>query len=145
MARERDVMELRDRLARLREADERRWGKMCAGEMVWHVREAFRLALGDRPPVRRSSTMPRRVMKLFALHLPLPWPHGVATVPELERVHARTEEFAVDRAGLLDAMERFARRRENRTEHPILGRMTPSDWMRWGYLHTDHHLRQFGR
>ena len=29
--------------------------------------------------------------------------------------------------------------------HPMFGPMTPEDWMRWGYLHADHHLRQFGR
>jgi hypothetical protein len=32
-----------------------------------------------------------------------------------------------------------------RPAHPIFGRMTEAEWMRWGYLHTDHHLRQFGR
>ena len=28
--------------------------------------------------------------------------------------------------------------------HPILGPMTRAQWMRWAFLHTDHHLRQFG-
>jgi hypothetical protein len=28
--------------------------------------------------------------------------------------------------------------------HPIFGRMSEAAWMRWAYLHTDHHLRQFG-
>ena len=28
--------------------------------------------------------------------------------------------------------------------HPIFGRMSPAAWLRWAYLHTDHHLRQFG-
>jgi hypothetical protein len=28
--------------------------------------------------------------------------------------------------------------------HPIFGRMSAAAWLRWGYLHTDHHLRQFG-
>ena len=27
--------------------------------------------------------------------------------------------------------------------HPIFGPMTLRAWMRWGYLHVDHHLRQF--
>jgi hypothetical protein len=27
--------------------------------------------------------------------------------------------------------------------HPIFGAMTRRAWMRWGYLHVDHHLRQF--
>jgi hypothetical protein len=29
--------------------------------------------------------------------------------------------------------------------HPMFGEMTEKDWMRWGYLHADHHLRQFGQ
>jgi hypothetical protein len=29
--------------------------------------------------------------------------------------------------------------------HPMSKEMSERDWMRWGYLHTDHHLRQFGR
>ena len=28
--------------------------------------------------------------------------------------------------------------------HPVFGPMTRGAWLRWGYLHTDHHLRQFG-
>jgi hypothetical protein len=28
--------------------------------------------------------------------------------------------------------------------HPIFGRMSDAAWLRWGYLHMDHHLRQFG-
>jgi hypothetical protein len=28
--------------------------------------------------------------------------------------------------------------------HPIFGPMSAAAWMRWGYLHADHHLRQFG-
>jgi len=28
--------------------------------------------------------------------------------------------------------------------HPILGGMSDAAWLRWGYLHMDHHLRQFG-
>jgi hypothetical protein len=28
--------------------------------------------------------------------------------------------------------------------HPIFGPMSKADWLRWGYLHMDHHLRQFG-
>jgi len=28
---------------------------------------------------------------------------------------------------------------------PIFGPLTRAEWLRWGYLHADHHLRQFGR
>ncbi len=29
--------------------------------------------------------------------------------------------------------------------HPYFGNLTKWEWMRWAYLHADHHLRQFGR
>lgn len=28
--------------------------------------------------------------------------------------------------------------------HPIFGRLSRAAWLRWAYLHMDHHLRQFG-
>ena len=28
-------------------------------------------------------------------------------------------------------------------QHPIFGPMSRADWLRWAYLHMDHHLRQF--
>jgi hypothetical protein len=28
--------------------------------------------------------------------------------------------------------------------HGFFGTMSVSDWQRWAYKHTDHHLRQFG-
>jgi hypothetical protein len=30
------------------------------------------------------------------------------------------------------------------SSHGAFGPMTPADWHRWAYRHTDHHLRQFG-
>ena len=45
---------------------------------------------------------------------------------------------------LLHAMERFAALERIAHPHPVLGRLTRRQWMRWSYLHTDHHLRQFG-
>jgi hypothetical protein len=32
----------------------------------------------------------------------------------------------------------------HRRAHPIFGTLTARAWLRWGYLHMDHHLRQFG-
>jgi hypothetical protein len=29
-------------------------------------------------------------------------------------------------------------------EHPIFGPMSNAAFLRWAYLHMDHHLRQFG-
>ena len=44
--------------------------------------------------------------------------------------------------GLIDRFTRQPRDFELQM-HPIFGRLTEEEWMRWGYLHMDHHLRQF--
>jgi hypothetical protein len=53
--------------------------------------------------------------------------------------------FEMDRADVVAELERFCRPEQPRVDHALFGPMSFDDWMRWGYLHTDHHLRQFGR
>lgn len=65
-----------------------------------------------------------------------------------QSLRAAEGEFDVDRAVLARELKRFAsqgRADGSFPDHPMFGPMSFADWMRWGYLHTDHHLRQFGR
>jgi hypothetical protein len=52
-------------------------------------------------------------------------------------------EFAADRARLLENFADFCGCAELATPHPMFGSMQRADWLRWGWLHADHHLRQF--
>jgi hypothetical protein len=87
-------------------------------------------------------------MKWVALKSPLPWPHGIKTMPEMDQQIGGTppEEFVADRQKLLQAIERFAATQRDFSfhPHPIFGAMREAEWMIWGYKHCDHHLRQFG-
>jgi hypothetical protein len=144
-----DATEIRERMTRLTENDLRCWGRMTVQEMVCHVRDAFEMPLGQRTAARITSTpaMPRRVLKFIALRTPAKWPQGVATVPEVQAGVGGTPpgEFARDVEALLRTFDSFAEATGPFPEHPIFGPMSLSDWKRWGYLHADHHLRQFGR
>ena len=141
-----DAEEIRGRFGRLTAGDERVWGEMSVGEMVCHVREAYVLGAGGKAADEVKIPLPRPVMKWLALRAPMKWPRSVPTVPELKRERLTVPgEFGEDVAGALAAMDRFVGFAENRTQHPIFGTMEPGNWMRWGYLHADHHLRQFGR
>jgi hypothetical protein len=77
------------------------------------------------------------------------WPHGVKTRPELEQGVGGTPpaEFEADLQLLLATIDKFTQ--QPRTfefhPHPMFGAMSEKEWMRWGYLHCDHHLRQFGQ
>lgn len=101
---------------------------------------------------RRLSAAPgfglRWLVKWIALDLPFHWPHGVKTRPEADQLAGGTPpvDFETDRDELLVLLERFAGtpRDFQWHPHPMFGAMSDKDWMRWGYLHVHHHLRQFG-
>ena len=54
--------------------------------------------------------------------------------------------FEEDRRELVRLINEFARSSEevDQASHPLFGKIPVSQWLRWGYLHSDHHLRQFG-
>jgi prephenate dehydrogenase len=86
-------------------------------------------------------------MKWMALRSGLRWPKNIQTVPELKKAiteHSEVE-FAVLVRAVVESMEAVARGPRYAPSHPMFGPMSAEDWMRWGYLHADHHLRQFGR
>ncbi len=138
--------EVIERLADLRADSERRWGKMTCHQMIVHLSDAFLCPMGDKTASPAKMPLPRAVMKWGALYFPMRWPKGVRTRPEMEQGVGGTApvEFSRDRERLLAVMARFVKKEKGWSEHPIFGAMSEKDWMRWGYLHCDHHLRQFG-
>lgn len=149
LARERDTTEIIRRLGSLRPDSPRQWGRMSAHQMVCHLSDGYRLLIGDRRTQLVSTPLPRFVMRWLALYAPLRWPAGILTTPELDQDTGGTRpvEFAADVADLEALIEKVANDRRDRLArhlHPIFGHMSESDWLRWGYLHADHHLRQFG-
>jgi hypothetical protein len=94
-----------------------------------------------------ATPFSRTVIKWIALQAPMTWPHGVKTRPEVDQEIGGTRpvEFARDRRALEALIEQFAARSgDDFQPHPMFGRLRTGEWHRWGWLHTDHHLRQFG-
>ncbi len=143
-----DKEEILVRLAKLRSDSARRWGRMSAAQMMCHLADSFQAKLGERGSSSASNLFTRTVMKWVALQTPLPWPHGVKTMPENDQEIGGTPpaDFEQDRQRLVTAIERFTVPAETVVlkPHPYFGDMSHAEWMRWGYLHCDHHLRQFG-
>lgn len=120
---------------------------MSAHQMVCHLNDAFRMASGEKPVAHVSTPARRTLLKWVALHLPRRWPPGISTVPEVDQEigGTRPAEFSADLAELERHVREFARRHPaSRPPHPIFGPLSERQWLRWSYLHTDHHLRQFG-
>lgn len=140
--------ELLTRLARLRDDSPRQWGKMSANQMVCHLTDSFRGIMGELSLAPCDNLFSRTVMKWGGLWAPMKWPQCVPTRPEMDQLIGGTPPttFEVDVDALKSSMLRFRAtpRDFNFVKHPIFGPMTDREWMRWGYLHVDHHLRQFG-
>lgn len=124
------------------------WGKMSAHQMICHLSDSHRLPMGEMKTGFKSSILSRTVMKWGALRAPIQWPKGLPTVPEIDQAAGSGTPpavFEADRARLLLLIERFtAQPRDFQfAPHPMFAQMTEWEWMRWAYLHADHHLRQF--
>ena len=136
------------RLERLRPESARRWGRMSAHQMVCHLSDSFLCCMGRKPVSHATSLLQRTVVKWVALYVPLRWPSGVRTRPEIDQQVGGTPPlfFAADLARLqeLVALITASPRAFEWQAHPRFGVMSEAGWLRWGYLHMDHHLRQFG-
>jgi hypothetical protein len=148
LARPRDKAEVLGRLRRLRPESGRRWGRMSAHRMVCHLADSFRIVVAGRPVSEASGPLRWAVVRWIALDLPLRWPSGIPTRPEIdpEREGTRPDDFTGDVARLEDLLEQFTAptRQLDGRSHPTFGRLSDAAWLRWGYRHMDHHLRQFG-
>jgi len=135
----------RDRIQRLRPDASANWGRMTAPQMVCHLNDSFRVGTGEKYASPASNFLQRTLVKWIALRVPVKWPPGVPTRPEIEQGRGGTPpaDWDSDRAELLSLMDGFAERRTFGA-HPVFGKMSERDWLIWGYRHVDHHLRQFG-
>ena len=136
------------RLTKVQPALRARWGRMSAHQMLCHLNDSFLAVMGEKYVSPAIGPLQRTVVKWIALYAPIPWPKGIPTRPEMDQSMGGTApfEFEHDRKVLITQIERFAnpQRDFEWSAHPIFGEMPDPAWLRWGYLHTDHHLRQFG-
>ena len=141
-----DRDELCQRLTAICANTEPLWGKMSAHQMICHLNDSLRAALGEKYISQSTSLFKRAILKPLALWAPIPWPHGFKTRPELDQDQGGTPpvEFAADLAEFHRLLERFCAREGEFAPHAMWGQMSKAERLRYAYLHMDHHLRQFG-
>ncbi|MEP7176833.1 MAG: hypothetical protein ABI860_09800 [Gemmatimonadales bacterium] len=123
----------------------RRWGTLSSHEMLCHLADAASSVL-DRPGGARLPT--RRWRRWLGLYAALPWPHDLKTPPSVDprQGGSRPSEYEHDRERARAGLRALAAASASAfpSGHRHFGAMRQQDWQRWGYRHTDHHLRQFG-
>lgn len=120
-----------------------RWGKMNAEQMLAHITEAMRMAVGEIKPRPKNLFMRHAPFRQLIVYW-LPWPKGAPTAPELLPSDCgsceRSKSEITRLAGEIGA-------RANDTEwpdHPAFGKLGQRGWGALTWRHFDHHLRQFG-
>ena len=140
-----DHDEIARRLAALTPEAQRQWGVMSIGGMMCHLADGYLAVMGEKELTGEPLSIPPPVAKFLALRTPLPWARNLKTAESVRQGGGGTPptDFAHDRQRLLTAFDRFCSSTHMRDFHPMFNTMRRADWMRWGYLHADHHLRQF--
>lgn len=143
-----DRASITSRIQSLIPTDTHRWGKMQVGGMICHLTDSFRLAMDDTEVSLAAGPLRRKIVKWIALKSPTKWPRGIRTRPEMEQGKGGTppSDFETDRTRLLETIDLFCANPPSAAcPHPMFGVLNREEWMRWGWLHADHHLRQFRR
>src|SRR5512144_3271362 len=105
-----DQQELLDRLRQITPQARRQWGSMTPHQMICHLNDAFKAAMGERGVSGRSNVFTRTVLKFLALQVPLKWEKGFKTMPEIDQQIGGTKpaEFDRDLAELRELLNRFS-------------------------------------
>ena len=100
---------LLNRLRQVKHDSRRQWGRMTPHQMICHLNDSFKSAIGEREIAGdKSNLMTRSVVRWIALYAPLKWPHGVPTMPENDQERGGTppEDFTRDVDALAAMIER---------------------------------------
>jgi hypothetical protein len=132
------------RLDRLTPDTTPRWGRFSCSDMLAHLNEWCRMALGEISPAPKRVPIRFFPLKQLIIYV-LPFPKGVPTAPELIARSGRAV-WADEVRSFRELLGRVvARSAETRwPTHPAFGSMNRRSWGVLGYRHLSHHFTQFG-
>lgn len=136
--------ELMARARRLTPAHRAQWGQFTVDRMLAHMVDAFRMGMGEievRPrKIPVIGTWPFNVLFIRFVGMP----KNAPTVREI--IERPPMSIDAELRELEAAMQRFASQqaRTDWPRHPAFGKLSRRSWGVLGYVHADHHLRQFG-
>ncbi len=135
--------ELSERVALLTPEASPLWGQMTARQMMAHIVDALRMAMGDVKTEAKKLPIRFTPLKQLIIYGP-PFPKSSPTAPEL--LTRQADDWEGECATLRQTMDSFAALPPGTKFpiHPAFGTLSRRAWGALGYKHIDHHLRQFG-
>lgn len=133
------------RIDKLTPAAKNLWGKMNVRQGLRHMRYAFQMPIGEIIEPSSGNILKKKIMKFFLLNAPVPKAKA-ETYPSFNTVSLGIDppDFETEREELKAYIRKFSDASTYLAESPIGGKFSPEDWSRLMYIHTDHHLKQFG-
>ena len=121
---------------------------MNPGQMLGHLTQVYRYSMGDGEDMPFAGNL---LSRLLYKHLLL---NGIAAFPKKVKLRKREGEMprpAVPEGNIKEleaAINRYfdlydTGELDNRI-HPFFGVMSPTEWNKFHFYHTRHHMRQFG-
>lgn len=135
------------RLESLTENTPRQWGTMNATQMLAHLNEAFRIALGMKPARDLSTWFSRNIMFYAGVYMLPSFPKDLKGPREQDIIRSKIEikDFYTELAFMLKFMEILAEREDGKLKHhPMFGALNKKQWADLFTRHIDHHFKQFG-
>jgi hypothetical protein len=135
---------IRDRVERLAPDRARQWGSMSAQQMVCHLSESLKMALGELQVAPKHLPIRYPPLKQLVIYV-APFPKNAPTAPELV-IAGTPQPWGDDVATLQTLIDRFTARASASAwpDHPAFGKLSRRGWGVLVFRHIDHHLRQFG-
>ncbi len=121
------------------------WGTMSVGQMLAHIQQPIRVALGEYKPKRSLiAVLFGRIAKKQLVN-EKPFKQGLPT--DASFVISNQRNFADERAKSIELIQKLVGNGPEgitKEKHPFFGKLTPEEWDTLTVKHLDHHLRQFG-
>lgn len=121
------------------------WGSMTVSQMLAHIQEPIKVALGHTQPKRNiiGLIFGRLVKKSIVNEKP--FKQGLPTDPSFVVSSERNFEQEKQQAiALIRALQAGGPSGITNNKHPLFGKMSPEEWDTLTNKYLDHHLRQFG-
>ena len=136
--------ELIERADKLTLNSPRVFGTMSPDQGLHHINEALRLYVGEISSPYTTNPFLTAVAKLVTFS-PIPIPRGKAQTASILVAQDRYD-LETEKKNLSNLLERVAAQSKTAPwpVHPFFGKLTPDQYGKLGYKHTDHHLQQFG-
>ncbi|MDR6525209.1 hypothetical protein J2787_000579 [Chryseobacterium rhizosphaerae] len=138
--------EIIDRISKLSENSQGKWGKMSVCQMFRHCDLVLRVAL-KRVELPRINPFFRVIGIVTKIEMYV-FNNGIPrNMPTFQKLIVNFEcDFDESKTNLLKTLEAFRKaciHKELPDHHRLFGNMTEKDWKFLEYKHLDHHLKQF--